>query len=61
MIATWNHYGNPCHVYCRLVGLGIDRRRARGIARAYERIYRRLTDAALTVRNLMIIGKEIAR
>ena len=61
MIATWNHYGNPCHVYCRLVGLGIDRRRARGIARAYERLYRSLTDAVLAARNLMIVRKEIVR
>uniref|UniRef100_A0A6M3IY31 Uncharacterized protein n=1 Tax=viral metagenome TaxID=1070528 RepID=A0A6M3IY31_9ZZZZ len=61
MIATWNHYNNPMHVYCRLVGLGLSRRRAIRVAKAWERLYRSLTDAALAARNLMIIGKEIAR
>lgn len=31
------HYGNPLHVYCRLIDVGFARRTARAIAEWYGR------------------------
>lgn len=61
MIASWNHYGNPMHAYCRLVDLGISRRRAMRIARKWAAIYRRLDGWAIWTRNFLEWAKEETR
>lgn len=58
MIATWNHYGNPMHAYCRLVDLGMSRRWAMRVAKAWAALYRRLDGWAIWTRNLLIMARE---
>ncbi len=33
------HYLNPLHIYCRLINLGIKKKKAQTICKYYQKIY----------------------